>query len=295
MILGDLGADIIKIESPAGGDSARFTPPHFYKGESIYFMALNRNKKSVAIDLSQTAGRRVFYDLVSRSDVVLDNLRYGVLEKSKINYEVLRKHNPKIISCSINGYGSGNPDSPKPSFDLMIQAKGGGMSLDGRTWGRSASDGCFGIRPCSRDLCRRRYPGGAPCARADRKRPKNRGPAFQRNDLHAELRGGIPSLLRRGPGAGRAGHRALIPYNAVRTKDGYIVVDAHLPKFWSSLCRVLDIRGLEDDPKFRTLDVRNKNREELLSILDKAFGAERVGNGSKASKQTASPVLPSTT
>ena len=88
MILGDLGADVIKIESPDGGDSARRTPPHFYKGESIYFMALNRNKKSVVIDLAKPAGRRVFYDLVKKADVVLDNLRPGVLEKLKINHEV---------------------------------------------------------------------------------------------------------------------------------------------------------------------------------------------------------------
>jgi len=93
MILGDLGADVIKIESPDGGDSARRTPHHFYKGESIYFMALNRNKRSIIIDLNRSAGQRVFYDLVKKSDVVLDNLKPLTLKKLKINYEELMRHN----------------------------------------------------------------------------------------------------------------------------------------------------------------------------------------------------------
>ena len=120
MILGDLGADVIKVESPKGGDSARRTPPHFYKGESIYFMALNRNKRSVVIDLAAKAGRRVFYDLVKKSDVVIDNLRHGVLEQLEIDHPVLQQYNPRIISCSISGYGSDSPDRSKPSFDLQI-------------------------------------------------------------------------------------------------------------------------------------------------------------------------------
>ena len=273
MILGDLGADVIKIESPAGGDSARFTPPHFYRGESIYFMSLNRNKKSVAVDLAEPAGRKVFYDLVSRSDVVLDNLRYGVPEKLKINYEVLRKHNPKIISCSINGYGSGTPDSSKPSFDLMIQAKGGGMSLTGEPGGAplrmgvSVSDHVAGI-----------YAAVGVLAALHAREQTGKGqkievPLFSAMISMLSYEAAFHLYSGETPGPVGAGHRSLIPYNAFRTKDGYIVVDAHLRKFWSSLCRALDRRDLDDDPRFKTLDVRNKNREEVLKILDKAFSA----------------------
>jgi crotonobetainyl-CoA:carnitine CoA-transferase CaiB-like acyl-CoA transferase len=273
MILGDLGADVIKIESPAGGDSARFTPPNFYGGESIYFMALNRNKRSVAIDLAKPAGRRVFIDLVSRSDVVLDNLRYGVLEKLKINYEVLRKHNPKIISCSINGYGSGTPDATKPSFDLMIQAKGGGMSLTGEPGGAplrmgvSVSDHVAGIYATVGILA-------ALHAREQTgKGRKIEVPLFSAMISMLSYEAAFHLYSGEIPGPVGAGHRSLIPYNALRTKDGHIVVDAHLPKFWSLLCRALNMAELADDPRFRTLDVRNNNREELLKILDKAFSA----------------------
>lgn len=271
MIMGDLGADVIKVESPSGGDSSRHTPPHFYKGESIYFMALNRNKKSVAIDLTKNEGRKVFYDLVSRSDVVLDNLRYGVAEKMQINHEVLVRHNPKIISCSINGYGSGTPDSAKPSFDLMIQAKGGGMSLTGEPGGPplrmgvSVSDhvaGIYAVVGVLAALHEREHTGRG---------KKIEVPLFSTmiSLLSYEAAYYLYSGELLGPVG--SGHRSLIPYNAFKTRDGYIVVDAHLPKFWSSLCRVLGRKDIEEDPKFRTLDVRNENREELLKILNKAF------------------------
>ncbi len=271
MILGDLGADVIKIESPSGGDSARHTPPHFFGGESIYFMALNRNKKSVAVDLAKPAGRRIFYDLVTRSDVVLDNLRSGVLEKLRINYEVLRRHNPKIISCSINGYGSGTPDSLKPAFDLMIQAKGGAMSLTGEPGGAplrmgvSVSDhvsAIYAVAGILAALHAREQTG---------KGQKIEVPLFSSMISLLSYEAAFHLYSGEVPGPVGSGHRSLIPYNAFKTKDGHIVVDAHLPKFWASLCRVLGIRGLEDDRKFRTLEARNRNREELLNILDKAF------------------------
>jgi formyl-CoA transferase len=234
-------------------------------------MALNRNKKSVAVDLAQAAGRRVFYDLVGRSDVVLDNLRYGVAEKLRINYEVLKRYNPKIITCSINGYGSGNQDSPKPSFDLMIQAKGGGMSLTGEPGGAplrmgvSISDhvaGIYAVVGILAALHAREITG---------KGRKIEVPLFSAMISMLSYEAAFQLYSGEVPGPVGAGHRALIPYNAFRTRDGYIVVDAHLPKFWSALCRVLDIGGLEDDPKFRTLEFRNNNRKELLDILGKAF------------------------
>jgi CoA:oxalate CoA-transferase len=275
MILGDLGADIVKVECPEGGDSARRTPPHFFKGESIYFMALNRNKRSVVIDLTKAAGRRVFYDLVKRSDVVLDNLRVGVLEKLKINHEVLRNHNPRIISCSINGYGSDTPDRSKPSFDLMIQARGGGMSLTGEPGGPplrmgvSISDHVAGIYAVTGIL-----------AALHGRHQTGRG-----RKIEVPLFSSMLSLLSyeaafhlysgEVPDPVESGHRSLMPYNAVTTKDGHIVIDAHLPKFWASLCKALHLKELKDDPRFMDLDLRNRNRKELLTILNGAFSARR--------------------
>jgi CoA:oxalate CoA-transferase len=274
MILGDLGAEVIKIESPDGGDSARRTPPHFYEGESIYFMALNRNKRSIVVDLNKAAGRRVFYDLVKKADVVLDNLRPHTLEKLKINHEVLQKHNPVIISCSINGYGSDTPDSSKPSFDLMIQAKGGGMSLTGEPdgpplrMGISISDHVAGI-----------YAAVGILAALQQREKTGKG-----QKIEVPLFSTMLSLLSyeaafclysgEVPGPVGSGHRSLMPYNAVKTKDGHIVVDAHLPKFWHLFCLALNVKELETDPRFKDLEARNHHRHELINLLNTIFGTK---------------------
>lgn len=271
MILGDLGAEVIKIESPEGGDSARRTPPHFYKGESVYFMSLNRNKKSVTLDLTKKSARKVFYDLVKKSDVVLDNLRSGVLEKLQINHEILIKHNPRIISCSINGYGSDTPERSKPAFDLMVQARGGGMSLTGEPGGPplrmgvSISDHVAGIYAVTGIL-----------AALHAREKTGLGQRVETPLLSAML-----SLLSyeaafhlysgEVPGPVGTGHRSLTPYNAVTTRDGHIVIDAHLPKFWTALCTALNAKDLEEDPKFSSMDARNVNRDELLSMLNRIF------------------------
>ena len=274
MILGDLGADVIKVESPRGGDSARRTPPHFYRGESIYFMALNRNKRSVVIDLTVEEGRRVFYDLVAKSDVVIDNMRPGVLEQLEVDYPTLVKYNPRIISCSINGYGSETSDRFKPSFDLMVQARGGGMSLTGipgeppLRMGVSIADHVAGIYAVTGTLA-------ALHERA--KTGKGRRievPLFSTMLSLLSYEAALHLYSGEVPGPVGSGHRALMPYNAVATADGYIVIDAHLPKFWSALCAALQIETIENDPRFETLDVRNRNRDELLPILNGIFSTK---------------------
>lgn len=271
MILGDLGADVIKVEPPGGGDSARRTPPHFFRGESIYFMSLNRNKKSIVIDLMKKEGRRVFYDLVGKSDAVLDNMRPGVLEQLEINHEALLKVNPRIVSCSINGYGSDTPDRLKPSFDLMVQARGGGMSLTGVQGGPpvrmgvSISDHVAGVYAVTGILAALHE-----VARTGKGR-RIEVPLFSTMLSLLSYEAAFHLYSDEIPGPVGSGHRSLMPYNAVRTGDGYIVVDAHLPKFWSALCSALQMEALETDPRFHTLDARNRNRDELLRILEGVF------------------------
>lgn len=270
MILGDLGAEVIKVEPPRG-DSARQTPPHFYKGESIYFMTLNRNKKSVVLDLTQEAGRCIFYDLVRKSDVVLDNLRPGVAEKLGIQPEELARCNPAVISCSINGYGARTPEAHKPAFDLMIQARGGGMSLTGTPGGPpvrmgvSISDHVAAIYAVT----------GVLAALHERQRT-GRGqhvevPLLSTMISLLSYEAGFYLYSGEVPGPVGSGHRSLMPYNAVTAADGHLVVDAHLPKFWSALCRVLERPDLAADSRFESLDARNRNRQELLTILDSIF------------------------
>lgn len=131
MIMADLGAEVIKIEKPGGGDLGRGMPPHFFHGESVYFISINRNKKSMTLDLKAKEGLDIFYRMVGESDVVYDNFRPGVLEKLRIDYETLQRVNPRIISCSVSGYGQTGPFKDRPAFDLIIQARGGIMSYTG--------------------------------------------------------------------------------------------------------------------------------------------------------------------
>jgi formyl-CoA transferase/CoA:oxalate CoA-transferase len=131
MLLGDLGAEVIKIEPLEIGDRTRLLGPPFVEGESGYFLGINRNKKSVALDLKNEEGRQVLYDLVRVSDVVFDNFRPGVMEELGCGYETLREINPRIIYCTLSGFGEAGPYRDRPAFDLAIQAVSGAMSITG--------------------------------------------------------------------------------------------------------------------------------------------------------------------
>src|SRR4029077_13614841 len=132
MLLADMGAEVIKVEEPDGGDPMRaMGPPFLPDGESAYFLAINRNKKSVAIDLASAEGRAVFHDLVGRADVVWENFRPGVMERLGCGYAELSALNPRLVMCSISAYGQEGPYREFPAFDLALQARGGGMSVTG--------------------------------------------------------------------------------------------------------------------------------------------------------------------
>ena len=131
MLLADLGAEVIKVEDPAGGDPVRAMGPPFLNGESAYFISINRNKKSLTLDLTQPRGREVFLRLVQTADVVLDNFRPGIPEKLGVDYPMLRRANPRIIACSISAFGQDGPYRSLPAFDLILQAMGGAMSITG--------------------------------------------------------------------------------------------------------------------------------------------------------------------
>ena len=133
-LLGDLGAEVIKIEPPGRGDLVRGINPNL-KGESYYTLALNRNKKGITLDIYTESGKEAFYDLVKMSDVVFDNFRAGVIERLGIDFETLKKTNPKIISCSITGYGAAGPYKDRPAIDDIVQGMAGSLSLAGETDG----------------------------------------------------------------------------------------------------------------------------------------------------------------
>lgn len=271
MILADLGAEVIKIERPGGGDIARGMPPHFFHGESVYFISMGRNKKSLSLDLKAKEGLELFYRLVRLSDVVYDNFRPGILEKLRIDYETLKQINPRIISCSVTGYGHTGPFKDRPAFDLIIQARGGIMSYTGEPgrmpvrMGAPMGDlggGLFAVQGVLAALYQREKTG-----------------LGQKVDIGL-LDCQISLLIYRGLYslyAGEvaqpvgSGHVSANPIRAFHTKTFDIVIDANTDKFFVELCEGLSLPELASDPRFLTRADRLKNKDALYALLDEAF------------------------
>ena len=266
MILGDLGAEIIKIEALDARTEA--TGHYSYKGQDAYFMSVNRSKKSITLDIRKDEGRKVFYDLVRISDVVLDNFRPGVLERLKIDYNVLKELNPKIICCSISGFGSSGPYRDRPAYDLVIQALSGAMSITGEPGrppvrsGIAIADqgaGMFAAHGILAALYARERTGA--------------GGKVETSLLEAEIAllayeasyYFVSGLV---PGPVGSGHRTLALYNTFQTRDGYIAIAA-INRF-SALCKALDREDLTDDPRFHGNQMA-EHKEELTAILQKVF------------------------
>jgi crotonobetainyl-CoA:carnitine CoA-transferase CaiB-like acyl-CoA transferase len=271
MILADLGAEVIKIEDPEGGDKTRTMGPKLAEGQSAYFLSINRNKKSLTLDLRKKKGREIFYELVKISDVVFDNFRSGVLERLGCDYETLKEINPQIISCSISSFGHTGPDKDLPGFDLIIQARGGAMSITGEP-GRPPVR--MGIP--TGDLAGSMYAAFAVVAALFSREKTGTGQKIDISLLDCQasfltyvaqyyiLNGKIPGPI-------GSGHQTVVPYQAFKTKDEYIVIAIFVEKFWEKLCRVLDLGHLAKDAKFCTNDLRREHKGELLPILEKKF------------------------
>ncbi|MGQ9693457.1 MAG: CaiB/BaiF CoA transferase family protein [Thermodesulfobacteriota bacterium] len=271
MILADLGAEVIKIEKPNGGDIARGMPPHFFQGESVYFLSINRNKKSLTLDLKAEEGRQIFYRLVEKSDVVYDNFRPGVLQKLKIDYGTLKQINPRIISCSVSGYGQTGPFKDRPAFDLIIQARGGIMSYTGEPGRMPVRMGA----PMG-DLAGGLYAAHGVMAALYQRDKIGVGQYIDISLLDCQ----ISLLIYRALYylyAGEiaqpvgSGHVSGVPIRAFKTKTFDIVIDANTDKFFYELCAGMGLQELISDPRFRTRADRLKNRAELYAILEEHF------------------------
>ena len=271
MLLGDLGAEVIKVETPGTGDPLRQMPPHFLEGESAYFLSINRNKKSIVLDLKVPGDKETFYELVKKSDVVFDNFRPGILEKLGADYETLKRHNPKIICCSISSYGKTGPYKEQPGFDLVLQALSGSMSITGDP----------GRAPVRLGIPMGDLAGSMFAVFSITSALYNREQTGEGANIDISLLDSLVSMLtyvaeyyfignQISEPIG-SGHMSVVPYRAYETKNGYIVIAVFVEKFWQILCNVIGEPQLGADERYNSTAKRLENREQVDKLLEEKF------------------------
>lgn len=271
MILGDLGAEVIKVESPHQGDETRKWGPPFQNGVSAYYLCANRNKKSVTIDLKSPDGIEQIKKLIKNADVIINNFKTGTMEKFGLSYEQLSKINPKIIYCSITGFGETGPYKHSPGYDFIIQAMSGLMSITG-----TKQSGPQKVGVAIVDVITGLYAAvGIQAALLERKQ-SGKG---QKLDLSL-YDAAVSSLINIGSNYLISGniperlgneHANIVPYQTFITKDGEMVIAVGNDQQFEKLCEIIGMPKLADDPKFATNPNRVKHRSELIPILQKAF------------------------
>ncbi|MFA9406319.1 MAG: CaiB/BaiF CoA transferase family protein [Anaerolineales bacterium] len=283
MMLGDLGADVIKVERPITGDESRgWGPPFFGRpyhdrpGESAYFASANRNKRSLTLDLKSDEGVDIVLRLVKESDILVENFRTGTLERMGLGYARLKELYPMLIFCSISGYGRTGPQAERAGYDVIIQAEGGMMGITGPVPGPPSRVGVPIV-----DITTGMFASNAILAALHARELTGEGQmidvslldtqvALLTNQASNYLISGKPS-----PRMGNA-HPNLTPYEAFQARDGWFVVGVANAGQWAKLCEVLNQPEIEDDPRFQTNNARVANREELNDILNQAFGSGDV-------------------
>ncbi|WIM10210.1 CoA transferase [Enhydrobacter sp.] len=271
MHLGDLGADVVKIEDPRNGDESRRYGPPFVAGESAYFLSVNRNKRSCAVDLKSAAGRDIVRALASVADVVIDNFRPGTLDKWGLSYEALRGENRGLIQCSISGFGRTGPDADRPGYDLIIQGESGVMDITGDPDGPPMKVGTS-----IADLVTGLYASQAVLAALVKRQRTGTGGRVDVSMLDA-----MASLLTfnagmyfaTGENPKRRGnvHPTISPYETFEASDGWINVGVANDKFWTLFCSVIDRKDLEADGHFDAAPKRAANRAALAALLQPIF------------------------
>jgi crotonobetainyl-CoA:carnitine CoA-transferase CaiB-like acyl-CoA transferase len=271
--LADMGAEVIKIEDPTvGGDVGRYVPPYQEAEDSLFFETFNRNKKSVSLDLRHPEGRAVFRDLVAASDAVFSNLRGDQPARLGLTYESLRDVNPRIVCCSLSGFGQTGPRAAEGGYDYMIQGLAGWMSLTGEPNGPPTKTGLSLVDLSGGYVAAIALLGGLWRARRDGIGCDCDVSLFE--TALAELfyiATWVATAEYRPERQPESAHPSIVPFQNFRTADGWIVVSAPKQKFWRNLCDVLGLAELADDPDFADFDGRHRNRKRLLPRLRDAF------------------------
>ncbi|XP_053782072.1 succinate--hydroxymethylglutarate CoA-transferase isoform X3 [Desmodus rotundus] len=274
MNLGDLGAEVIKVERPGAGDDTRTWGPPFVGTESTYFLSVNRNKKSIAVNIKDPKGVKIIKELAAVCDVFVENYVPGKLSAMGLGYEDIDKIAPHIIYCSITGYGQTGPLSQRAGYDAVASAVSGMMHITGPENGDPVRPGV-----AMTDLATGLYAYGAIMAGLIQRYRTGKGLFIDCNLLSSQvacLTHVAANYLIAQKEAERWGtaHGSIVPYQAFKTKDGYLVVGAGNNQQFATMCKILNLPELIDDCKYKTNHLRVQNRKELIKILSERFEEE---------------------
>jgi crotonobetainyl-CoA:carnitine CoA-transferase CaiB-like acyl-CoA transferase len=269
-MLGDYGANVIKIE-PIDGEIARAWGPPFYGDEAAYFVNLNRNKKSVALDLKHPDGAALFFRLLDGADVVLENLRVGSVARLGIDYERVHERQPRIIYCSISGFGQDGPYRDRAALDLVVQAESGMISVTGAPGGPGVRAGVS-----IADITAGMYAAFGIVTALHARRRTGRGQYIDVSMLEGQLgilSGMIGAYLadRVVPQPMGTAYGALLPYQTFRTRTRDVAIGIGSDKLWRAFCPLIGLAPMADDPRYVTNAARNANRGSLIAALQEAF------------------------
>ena len=282
MYLADMGADVVKVEQPTGGDASRTTyGTHYGGGESAVFVTVNRNKRSAAIDLARPEGRAAFERLVARADVVIEAYRGGVAERLGIDWARLAPLNPRLVYCSLSAFGPDGPWREKPGVDMLVQAMGGVMAVTGDADGPPALCGA----PVLDTIGSLMAGQGILTALLHRERT-GEGQRVDVSLLNGALLAHAARLsvfLATGeePGRWGSGHPYLVPFQALQARDGWVYVAVWVDRLWTPFCEAIGCPDLAGDPRFATRADRLGRRAELTALLADVFRAHTVGEWMK--------------
>ncbi len=278
MMLGDLGAEVIKVERPGTGDDTRTWGPPFSGGESAYYLCCNRNKKSIAIDLKNARGAELVMELAKTSDVLVENFTPGLMNGFGLDYEAVKSVNPRLVYCSISAYGQDGPYRDRPGYDMVLSAVGGLMWITGPKGGEpckvgvAITDVVTGVHAC----------GAITAALLWRER-SGKGQHLDIGLLDvqvASLANIASNYLVAGREASRWGtaHESIIPYQVFDTEDQPIAIAVANQKLWIRFCKVIGKEAWIDDPRFESNPKRVENRDVLLPLVSEVMAQKTCDN-----------------
>jgi crotonobetainyl-CoA:carnitine CoA-transferase CaiB-like acyl-CoA transferase len=300
--LADLGAEVIKVEKPGEGDDTRGWGPPFIanadgtRGDAAYFLSTNRGKTSVLIDMAKPEGQALIRELAAKSDIVLENFKMGGLRKYGLDYESLKAVNPRLIYCSITGFGQDGPYAQRAGYDFMIQGMGGIMSITGQP------DGTPGAEPMKvgvafADIFTGLYSTIGMLGALFHRERTGEGQYIDMALLDCQvavLANQALNYLVGGTAPTRLGnaHPNIVPYQTFETREGYIIIAVGTDRQFREFCRIAGIDGLPDDPRFSTNRARVENRKALVPLLVEPMKARTTAEWVAALEAAAVPCGP---